>query len=670
MRAHSLVSASRSVLSRWLFVLALVLVALLPTTARAADPVILRVKVGGGAATCGDLADWSNACDLQYALKTRADTSGGATYELWVAAGTYKPTTGTDRTVTFQLKSGVALYGGFAGTETLLNQRDWATNETILSGDLKGDDSGDVTATNPTRSDNSYHVVTGSGTDITAVLDGFTVTGGNANGASLPNDAGGGMDNMTGSPTLTNLTFSGNSAVAGGGMYNNGSSPTLTNVTFTSNSATYGGGMIGFSNSNPTLTNVTFSSNSAVLNGGGMYNRSSSPTLANVTFSGNSANSGGGMIGFSNSNPTLTNVTFSSNSAVLNGGGMYNDGSSPKVTNVTFSGNSANNYGGGMFNWSYSSPTMGNTILWGNTAPTGGAQIYNGGASTLVINDSVVQGGCPDASSTCSNVIPQDPHLGPLGDYGGATQTIPLLPGSSAIDAGNDAACPTTDQRGITRAGHGAHCDIGAFESRGFSLTKTGGDHQSTEATKLFALPLGLSVSSAYGEPVNGGVLTFSAPSSGASINPASNTATIVGAAVSKSLTANSLVGSYPVIVNASGVGSPMTFTLTNLKASTITTLTASPSPSYSGQAVTFRATVSGASPTGSVTLKEGGIDVTGCTAIPLSSGSTTCRIASLAIGVHTLTAVYSGDANNLGSTSNTLTQTVRPVLFLPLLVR
>ena len=73
-----------------------------------------------------------------------------------------------------------------------------------------------------------------------------------------------------------------------------------------------------------------------------------------------------------------------------------------------------------------------------------------------------MQGGCP-AGSTCTNIITTDPLLGTLGNYGGFTQTIPLLAGSSAIDTGNDAVCPATDQRGVTRP-QGAHCDIGAYE--------------------------------------------------------------------------------------------------------------------------------------------------------------------------------------------------------------
>jgi hypothetical protein len=379
---------------------------------------------------------------LQTALTTAI--SGN---EIWVKAGRYKPTTGTDRSATFQPIDGVAVYGGFAGTETAREQRNPAANLTTLSGDI---------GTPGDNSDNSYHVVTGA-TGVT--LDGFTIKAGNANSA-YPNDSGGGMYNRDSSPTLTNVTFSGNSANAGGGMYNYSGSLTLTNVTFSGNSAAWkGGGMFNYSSS-PTLTNVTFNGNSAIDWGGGMYNYwNSSPTLTNVTFSGNSANLVGGGMGNYYSNPTLTNVTFSGNSA-QRGGGMRNDSSNPTLTNVTFSGNSAQ-WGGGIGNSFSSSPQIRNTIFWGNTASENGAQIYND-CSTPVVSDSVVQGGCP-VGSTCTNIITTDPMLGALGNYGGFTQTIPLLVGSSAINTGNDATCAATDQRGVIRP-QGAHCDIGAFE--------------------------------------------------------------------------------------------------------------------------------------------------------------------------------------------------------------
>ena len=401
----------------------------------------------------GDCSNWANACTLQTAL-----TGAVSNDEIWAAAGMYKPTTGTDRTATFQLINDVALYGGFAGTETARDQRDIAANVTILSGDIDNNDSQTPIITDLTtvtgNTTNSYHVVTGA---TGATLDGFTITAGNANGDYYLNHWGGGMYNESSSPTLMNVIFSGNSALGGGGMYNETSNPTLVNVTFSNNSATDGGGMInGYSN--PILTNVAFSNNSASWGGGGMENGSSNPALTNVTFNSNSANRGGGMFNYSSSDPTLTNVTFSGNSADI-GGGMSNQDSSSMLTNVTFSDNSATSEGGGVYNIG-SSPQIRNTIFWSNTAPVG-AQISNGGSAPSV-SDSVVQDGCP-AGSTCANIIIADPLLGTLGDYGGLTQTIPLLVGSSAIDTGNDVVCPTTDQRGVARP-QGAHCDIGSYE--------------------------------------------------------------------------------------------------------------------------------------------------------------------------------------------------------------
>ena len=388
---------------------------------------IYYVKVGGA----GDCSSWANACSLQSALATASSN------EIWVAAGTYKPDAGTDRSATFQLKNGVALYGGFAGTETARNQRNPEINLTILSGDIDNNDSQTpiITDLNSVtgNSTNSRHVVTGADN---AILDGFIITAGYADGPDAPFHDGGGMYNDSSSPTLTSITFSGNFSEFGGGMYNGFSSPTLTNITFSGNSAS---------------------------EGGGMENEDSSPTLTNVTFSNNWGTGKGGGIANEHSNPTLTNVTFSNNSENVWGGGMFNSHSNPELTNVTFSGNSADYGGGGMSNY-FSNPTINNTIFWGNTAPTEG-QINNDLNSTSSLNDSVVQGGCP-SGSTCTNIITADPLLGTLGNYGGFTQTIPLQEGSSAIDAGNDVTCAAYDQRGIIRP-QGAHCDIGAFEFDG-----------------------------------------------------------------------------------------------------------------------------------------------------------------------------------------------------------
>ncbi len=359
-----------------------------------------------------DGTSWETAfTDLQSALG-----AGSSCTEVWVAAGVYMPTpSATLRSATFQLKDGVALYGGFNGTETDRLQRNPMANLTILSGDIDHNDSQSPVITDlgtvNGNSTNSYNVVTG----VTgAVLDGFTITAGYANGG---NYSGGGLYNYSSSLTLTNVTFRGNYAsMDGGGLYNYSANPAITDITFKGNSATNGGGMASYF-SGLTLVNCTFSGNSATTMGGGLYSRSAAPLLNNLTFTGNSA---------------------------VNGGGLSIDGGHPILRN---------------------------SLFWGNTA-TYSSQIANFDIDThynLSLFDSVVQTGCP-IETTCTNLIMADPRLGALGNYGGFTQTIPLLAGSSAIDAGNDATCAALDQRGFTRP-QGAHCDIGAFENTNFRVS-------------------------------------------------------------------------------------------------------------------------------------------------------------------------------------------------------
>jgi parallel beta-helix repeat protein len=250
--------------------------------------------------------------------------------------------------------------------------------------------------------------------------------------------------------------------------------------------------------------------------------------------------------------PTLTNCTFSGNSTLANGGGIYIDSASPTLSNCTFSGNSATS-GGGMYNGS-STPTIRNSILWGDS----GGEIFDENSSPTV-SYSVVQGGYSGTGNNTGN-----PLLASIGSYGGATQTMALLPGSAAIDAGNNASCAATDQRGIARP-QGSACDIGAFESQGFTLAKTGGDNQSAAISTSFATPLALTVTANNaGEPVNGGVITFTAPGSGASAGISGSPATIAEGAASVTGTANGTAGSYNVVAGAAGA-TGVSFSLTNL---------------------------------------------------------------------------------------------------------
>jgi parallel beta-helix repeat protein len=333
-----------------------------------------------------DGSSWADAYNyLQDALGDA--NSAEKPVEIWVAQGTYTPDSNStvpngtgEREATFQLINGVSIYGGFPSGDAEFGQRDPNLYETTLSGDLDGND---VSVSDPcdllnepNRAENSYHVVTGSRNNETALLDGFTISGGNADGSWVEGDyAGGGMYNSRSSPTLTGCTFSGNAAGGGGGMHNSlFSDPNLTNCTFSANSAILGGGMYNRSGS-PILTNCTFSGNSAEYGGGMDNSLFSDPNLTNCEFSGNSAEYGGGMYNDLGIRPALTKCTFSANLAEDEGGGMYNESSSPILTNCTFSGNSAE-YGGGMYNYDFCSPILTNCKFTGNSADRGGG-MYN-----------------------------------------------------------------------------------------------------------------------------------------------------------------------------------------------------------------------------------------------------------------------------------------------------
>ena len=360
-----------------------------------------------------DGSSWTDAYNhLQDALGAASSSD-----EIWVAEGTYKPDTDDpdNREIYFNLVDGVDLYGGFNGTETSKNERDWATYETILSGDINEPNDAD---------DNSYHVVVGSDN---ATLDGFTVTKGNADVTAYndPNGKGGGIYCWGTSPTISNCIITENYADdAGGGMYNdNGSSSTVTNCTFSNNSTEVTCGLgAGMSNgcwgcrdesprNAPTVTNCTFANNGGSDVGSGMCNYRSDTTVTNCTFVGNGPSIWGGGIGNGYicapeyaSNTTITNCTFINNygcgglanyddceTTVTNcifignksgmAGGMLNwDMPTTKVTNCTFVGN-LGLLGGAMYNYAIDSVTITNSILWGNIATYLGNEIYNDGGS-------------------------------------------------------------------------------------------------------------------------------------------------------------------------------------------------------------------------------------------------------------------------------------------------
>ena len=325
-------------------------------------------------------------------------------------------------------------------------------------------------------------------------------------------DEGGGVSNNGGTITLTNCTFSGNSADFGGGLANSyGGQATLTYCTISGNSASAGGGLTSsgvyndpFVYSMATLSNCIISGNSGGAGGGIETDRGGMAAITNCTISGNSAYRGGGL--YSSGGPTtLTNVTLSGNFANYLGGGMEQFGGSTTLTNCTISGNSTDGSGGGVYA-GFGTATLADCTVSGNSAASEGGGLYNssgpfGGGGTVTIGNTIVAGnttanGDPDVSGTFdsqgNNLIgatdgssgwvgsdltgtvaqPLNPLLAPLANYGGPTNTMALLPGSPAINAGNNALIPagiTTDQRGFNRIAGGT-VDIGAFESQPIPL--------------------------------------------------------------------------------------------------------------------------------------------------------------------------------------------------------
>lgn len=222
----------------------------------------VRFVVPGGAGAQTGL-DWNNAQNLQPALQ-----AAQAGDQLWVKAGTYKPTIGTDRAASFRLKNNVAVYGGFAGNETLLGQRNPALQRTILSGDLLGNDSSAVDLYDPSRADNSYHVVISENADQTAILDGVVLMAGNANDDSASHvdecvdGCGGGLLVVNGSPALSRLAFLANTAVWGAGMFVMETNQTLllSQSIFSGNQAE-AGSSVWVNSGQMTISLSTFSNN-------------------------------------------------------------------------------------------------------------------------------------------------------------------------------------------------------------------------------------------------------------------------------------------------------------------------------------------------------------------------------------------------------------------------
>ncbi|MBL7154082.1 MAG: right-handed parallel beta-helix repeat-containing protein [Phycisphaerae bacterium] len=349
------------------------------------------IYVDGRASGADNGTCWADAyVFLQDALSDANDSEKPV--EVWVAQGIYRPDRSTaepngtgDREATFRLVNGVAVLGGYGGIgEADPNTRDIALYETVLSGDLDGNDVdvndlGDL-RDEPSRAENAYHVVTSRDSNESAVLDGMTITGGNANGydvgyawpheergGGMYNEGGGsvsggrrGLETIVYAATIRDCTFIRNSGTFGGGMYNYQSYPRVLDCSFVENSSPIqwagehgwggvGGGMCN-EESSPLVSNCVFSRNltyDSSRGGGGMHNDESSPVVSDCVFVENRASDGGGMFN-KDSYPIVTRCVFSRNRSSDDGGAMYNSGSNVIIENCTFVGNTSGYIGGGM----------------------------------------------------------------------------------------------------------------------------------------------------------------------------------------------------------------------------------------------------------------------------------------------------------------------------------
>ena len=331
---------------------------------------------------------------------------------VWVAAGSYTLKRPEDKVV-LRLREGVTVLGGFAGNESLENRRDPQINITVLDGESR-----------------AIHVVVGADE---VHLDGFTITGGNANGLR-EESTGGGMFMKSSSFTVQRCDFVNNSAgLMGGGLYNEQSSPTLIDCVFRENSAPYGGA-IGNYSASATVVNTKFTRNTSSQNGGAVSNYFSSPEFINCAFSGNRTTFSGGAVFNYNGEQTFTNCTFTGNRSAQKGGGIGSLNSELKLTNC---------------------------ILWKNSSPEH-REISAYESSTTVIYSNVDGGYQGTGNDDCCPGFVKD---GSWDEDNWVEGDYKLTDGSPCVDSGTDEGAPDFDMEWEPRPQAQSH-DKGAYEYR------------------------------------------------------------------------------------------------------------------------------------------------------------------------------------------------------------
>ena len=446
-----------------------------------ACPTGTRLYVDSSRATSGDGSSWAQAYKTVWEALTMADACSNIA-EIWVKKGTYYPMSDVNTIAASRdsslhiLRSGLKLYGGFAGTETLLTQRNVATNLTTLSGDINV--AGDST-------DNSYHVltiVTSSGTiDSTSRVDGFTIRGGygwaatggfTTNGFGMNHQDGAGImiaaTSGINKVQIANCTIRNNSGNFGAGMYiavsvaTGESSPTITSCQFLNNSANGNGGAL-LSNGTvgkikATFISTAFSNNRANSSAGAVQHSADSAIYTNCTFNNNISAGDGGAVYAQNAKLSATGTMFKSNLASGSGGGLFSTGSTFSLSADSFANNKAASYGGGGLYTAGSTATMANCVFSGDSSFFGGGVHTVGGTFTgsqcrFLNNNSQSGGGgfyndsSPVTITSCffsGNVS----GSGALGSGGGFQQHLASANIYNSVFAGNSATGTADDGGG------------------------------------------------------------------------------------------------------------------------------------------------------------------------------------------------------------------------------
>lgn len=309
--------------------------------------------------------------------------------------------------------------------------------------------SGSMTITNSTFTNNTAINGGAVSSDENISITGSTFTGNSVNFAGSQ----GGAISGSGQLTINSSVITGNSAFRyGGGIMSNGNL-TINNSTISNNNSNEQGGGIVFFGGATTLniTNSTVSGNTTRDAGGGLSAGFNTINITGSTFSNNSNSQlfGGGGISFNSNTATVSNSTFSGNTAAGQGGGAIRiDGGTLTFTSLTIANNTTTGSGGGILNFS-AMINLRNSIL-ANSNGSGGSPDIFGSVNSQGYNLIRSTMGATITGDTATNITGLDPQLGPLANNGGPTLTHALMVGSPAVDKGNSFGL-TTDQRGMMR---------------------------------------------------------------------------------------------------------------------------------------------------------------------------------------------------------------------------